>query len=130
MRKAAEVMREGEGFVEYTGEDEGYKKGKRRRNNLLLENVDQSFKKTKVLNLGTDGASRSFDTDCQPLRMVHHRNLVRINDTCSKLDFKALVLQFLSNGSLEGFQACRRWVCDANHTGLFDTVDCNLLKDE
>ncbi|KAL2553466.1 putative LRR receptor-like serine/threonine-protein kinase [Forsythia ovata] len=60
----------------------------------------------KVLNLQQRGASRSFLAECQALRNIRHRNLVRVINACSGSDFqgnefKALVYQFIPNGSLE-----------------------------
>ncbi|KAJ6854197.1 putative receptor-like protein kinase [Iris pallida] len=55
----------------------------------------------KVLNLEVEGASRSFDAECRTLGQVRHRNLVKIISTCSNLEFKALVLEFMPNQSLD-----------------------------
>ncbi|KAF3455318.1 hypothetical protein FNV43_RR05766 [Rhamnella rubrinervis] len=60
----------------------------------------------KVLNLQQIGASKSFITECNALRNIRHRNLVNILTCCSSTDynqneFKALVFEFMTNGSLE-----------------------------
>ncbi|XP_010257114.1 PREDICTED: probable LRR receptor-like serine/threonine-protein kinase At3g47570 [Nelumbo nucifera] len=55
----------------------------------------------KVFNMDQHGASKSFLAECEALRNVRHRNLVRIMSACSTNDFKALVLQLMSSGSLE-----------------------------
>uniref|UniRef100_A0A0D9X5S9 Receptor kinase-like protein Xa21 n=1 Tax=Leersia perrieri TaxID=77586 RepID=A0A0D9X5S9_9ORYZ len=60
----------------------------------------------KVLNLEQRGASRSFLTECDALRRIRHRKLVKVITVCSGLDqngdeFKALVLEFICNGSLD-----------------------------
>uniref|UniRef100_A0A0D9VDR4 Receptor kinase-like protein Xa21 n=1 Tax=Leersia perrieri TaxID=77586 RepID=A0A0D9VDR4_9ORYZ len=60
----------------------------------------------KVLNLQQSGASQSFIAECETLRCVRHRNLVKILTVCSSIDFqghdfKALVYEFLPNGNLD-----------------------------
>ncbi|KAJ9160278.1 hypothetical protein P3X46_025692 [Hevea brasiliensis] len=60
----------------------------------------------KVLNLQQHGASKSFIAECRALVNVRHRNLVKVLTYCSSIDFKgndfkALVLDFMANGSLE-----------------------------
>ncbi|GLU19224.1 hypothetical protein SLE2022_354850 [Rubroshorea leprosula] len=62
----------------------------------------------KVLNLQQKGASKSFMAECEALRNVRHRNLIKIMTVCSSIDFKgndfkAIVYEFMQNGSLEEF---------------------------
>ncbi|CAM0879507.1 unnamed protein product [Alopecurus aequalis] len=62
----------------------------------------------KVFNLQQSGSSRSFDLECEALRMVRHRSLIKIITCCSGVDpegqeFKALVFDLMPNGSLEGW---------------------------
>ncbi|TKY56854.1 LRR receptor serine/threonine-protein kinase [Spatholobus suberectus] len=60
----------------------------------------------KVLNLETCGASKSFTAECKALGKIKHRNLLNILTCCSSIDyngydFKAIVFDFMPNGSLE-----------------------------
>uniref|UniRef100_A0A6N2KQS8 non-specific serine/threonine protein kinase n=1 Tax=Salix viminalis TaxID=40686 RepID=A0A6N2KQS8_SALVM len=60
----------------------------------------------KVFKLRQRGASNTFMAEINALRNIRHRNLVRIVNSCSTIDFqgndfKALIFEFMSNGSLE-----------------------------
>ncbi|XVF82951.1 hypothetical protein PTKIN_Ptkin16aG0093200 [Pterospermum kingtungense] len=59
----------------------------------------------KVLKLLSHRAFRSFLAECGVSRNVRHRNLVKISTACFGVDyngndFKALVYEFMANGSL------------------------------
>ncbi|KAL4576164.1 hypothetical protein LXL04_012253 [Taraxacum kok-saghyz] len=63
----------------------------------------------KVLKLETQGALKSFMTECEALKNIRHRNLLRIITSCSSIDFqgndfKALIYEFMPNGNLD------RWI--------------------
>ncbi|CAN1187536.1 Probable LRR receptor-like serine/threonine-protein kinase At3g47570 [Linum perenne] len=60
----------------------------------------------KVFNLDRRGASKSFMAECEVLKNIRHKNLVKIVTVCSSVDhqgnnFKALIYELLVNGSLE-----------------------------
>ncbi|KAF7835976.1 putative LRR receptor-like serine/threonine-protein kinase [Senna tora] len=60
----------------------------------------------KIFNLQKKGAHKSFMSECNALKNIRHRNLVKILTCCSSIndeghDFKALVFEYMSNGSLE-----------------------------
>ncbi|XP_030924740.1 probable LRR receptor-like serine/threonine-protein kinase At3g47570 [Quercus lobata] len=60
----------------------------------------------KVLNLQQEGALKSFVNECNALRDIRHRNLLKIISVCSSVDhegndFKSLIFKFMCNGSLE-----------------------------
>uniref|UniRef100_A0A0D9YPA2 non-specific serine/threonine protein kinase n=1 Tax=Oryza glumipatula TaxID=40148 RepID=A0A0D9YPA2_9ORYZ len=71
-----------------------------------MTNNDQQVVAVKVLNLTQRGASQSFMAECETLRCVRHRNLVKILTVCSSIDFqgkefKAIVYEYLPNGNLD-----------------------------
>lgn len=55
----------------------------------------------KVFNLQSDRANKSFANESKILSTIRHRNLVRIISSCTNMEFKALILEFMPNGSLE-----------------------------
>ncbi|XP_048422174.1 probable LRR receptor-like serine/threonine-protein kinase At3g47570 [Pyrus x bretschneideri] len=71
----------------------------------LLDQVETTIA-IKVLNLARHGASKSFIAECEALKNIRHRNLVKVLSACSGFDyrgseFKALIYEFMVNGSLE-----------------------------
>ncbi|XP_055806712.1 probable LRR receptor-like serine/threonine-protein kinase At3g47570 [Solanum dulcamara] len=55
----------------------------------------------KVFDMEWQGGLRNFDSECEILSNVRHRNLVKIVSTCSNLDLIAIVLEYMPNGSLD-----------------------------
>ncbi|GAY33398.1 hypothetical protein CUMW_284130, partial [Citrus unshiu] len=73
---------------------------------VLNHDDHETLVAVKVLNLQHRGASKSFMSECQALRSIRHRNLVKIITSCASVDFQgndseALVYEFMVNGSLE-----------------------------
>ncbi|EOY05416.1 LRR receptor-like serine/threonine-protein kinase, putative [Theobroma cacao] len=69
-------------------------------------NTNNTTLAVKVLDLQQSKAIQSFLAECEALRNVRHRNLVKIITSCSSVDhkgdeFKALVMEFMPNGNLE-----------------------------
>ncbi|XP_055836321.1 probable LRR receptor-like serine/threonine-protein kinase At3g47570 [Solanum dulcamara] len=57
----------------------------------------------KVLNLENEQVCKRFDTECEVMRNVRHRNLVSVITTCSSDHIRAFVLQFMPNGNLDNW---------------------------
>ncbi|KAK4706867.1 hypothetical protein R3W88_033584 [Solanum pinnatisectum] len=63
--------------------------------------IDGTVLAAKVFNVQLEGAFKSFDTECEILRNLRHRNLTKVITSCANLDFKALVLEYMPNGTLD-----------------------------
>lgn len=60
----------------------------------------------KVMDLKQSKASKSFNAECEALKIVRHRNLIKVITSCSSIDhkgdeFKALIMQFMPNDNLD-----------------------------
>ncbi|KAK3411731.1 hypothetical protein EUGRSUZ_I00485, partial [Eucalyptus grandis] len=80
------------------------KSHKSRKINIVIDNG--TVVAVKVLHLVRRGALNSFIVECEALKNIKHRNLLKILTVCSSSDyqgndFKALVYKFMDNGSLE-----------------------------
>ncbi|PHT35572.1 hypothetical protein CQW23_23272 [Capsicum baccatum] len=63
--------------------------------------TDGTLVAAKVFNVELEGAFKSFDTECEVLRNLRHRNLTKVITSCSNPDFKAVILDYMTNGTLE-----------------------------
>jgi len=71
---------------------------------LLL--TEKKVVAVKVLNMQRRGAMKSFMAECESLKDIRHRNLVKLLTACSSIDFqgnefRALIYEFMPNGSLD-----------------------------
>ncbi|XP_066338059.1 probable LRR receptor-like serine/threonine-protein kinase At3g47570 [Miscanthus floridulus] len=99
---------------------------------LLLKNMMTTVA-VKVFDLQQPGSSKSFISECEALTKIRHRNLISIITCCSSSDstqndFKALVFEFMPNGSLH------RWLHLDEHRsqqwhGLTLTQRLNIAVD-
>ncbi|EEF28405.1 serine-threonine protein kinase, plant-type, putative, partial [Ricinus communis] len=81
----------------------------------------------KVFNLMRHGAFKSFIAECEALRNIRHRNLVKVLTACSSVDyqgneFKALVYEFMVNGSLE------EWLHPPDEAKAIPRNNLNILQ--
>ncbi|KAL6847919.1 hypothetical protein ACP4OV_022047 [Aristida adscensionis] len=69
---------------------------------------DRTIVAVKVFKLEQSGSSKSFMAECEALRMLRHHCLIKVITCCSSIDhqgqeFKALIFEFMPNGSLNGW---------------------------
>ncbi|XP_042035080.1 probable LRR receptor-like serine/threonine-protein kinase At3g47570 [Salvia splendens] len=78
----------------------------------MNDDDEQTDVAVKVLNLNVRGACQSLSlSECNALRGIRHRNLLKIVSVCDSTDFqgndfKALVYEFMAHGSLENWLHC------------------------
>ncbi|CAN6806554.1 unnamed protein product [Brassica oleracea] len=68
--------------------------------------AENKFVAVKVLNMQSRGAMRSFMAECESLKDIRHRNLVKLLTACSSIDFqgnefRALIYEYMPKGSLD-----------------------------
>ncbi|CAI9771392.1 unnamed protein product [Fraxinus pennsylvanica] len=81
----------------------------------------------KVFNLDLECANKSFDTECEILCNIRHRNLVKVISSCSNLDLKALVLEYMPNGNLTKWLFSRNYFLNiARRLEILIDVACAL----
>ncbi|GJS42035.1 kinase-like domain-containing protein [Tanacetum coccineum] len=95
----------------------------------ILDYDDDKFVAVKVLHLQNRGAHKSFQAECEAWRNIRHRNLLKILTSCSSVDFqgndfKALVYEFMPNGSVHDWLHSRAYTSKLN---LLQRI--NILKD-
>ncbi|EOY27942.1 Leucine-rich repeat protein kinase family protein [Theobroma cacao] len=72
----------------------------------------------KVFNMHSEDGFKSFDVECEAMRNIFHRNLVKVFSSCSNVDFRALMFEFMPNGNLE------KWLYSYNYfLNLLQRID-------
>ncbi|XP_060676185.1 probable LRR receptor-like serine/threonine-protein kinase At3g47570 [Ziziphus jujuba] len=100
----------------------------------ILNQLEAKVVAVKVLKLEASRASKSFVAECKALKRIKHRNLVKIITACSSIDFrgndfKALVYEFMVNGSLEEWLHPNHGAKseqEHKHLSLIDRVNISL----
>ncbi|KAJ1288816.1 hypothetical protein BS78_02G117200 [Paspalum vaginatum] len=86
----------------------------------------------KVLDLCKMGAPKSWFAECETLKNVRHRNLIKLVTVCASTDFagndfRALIYELMSNGSLEDW--IHRHRQHEDRTGLHADEVLNIAID-
>ncbi|KAL8508493.1 hypothetical protein ACS0TY_018936 [Phlomoides rotata] len=69
--------------------------------------TDGSFVAVKVFDMELEGAFKSFYTECELLCSLRHRNLTKVVSSCSNVDFRALILEYMAEYGVEGIVSTR-----------------------
>ncbi|KAE8704151.1 two-pore potassium channel 1-like [Hibiscus syriacus] len=82
----------------------------------------------KVLDIGRIGSWKSFRAECEALRNVRHRNLVKLITSCSgvhnkNVEFLALVYEYLANGSVEDWLKGNRRNADGRGLNIMERLN-------
>ena len=95
----------------------------------LTSGVNSATVAMKVLDLRQKGQTQGFFAECDALRRIQHRKLVKVVTVCDSLDyygneFKAIVLEFISNRSLD------TWLKTGNKVGTLSLIQrLNIILD-
>ncbi|PWA72124.1 protein kinase-like domain-containing protein [Artemisia annua] len=95
----------------------------------ILDSDDEKSVAIKVLHLQNRGARKSFVAECEAWRNIRHRNLLKIITSCSSTDFqgndfKALVYEFMPNGSVHD------WLHSSAYTSKLNLLQrIHILRD-
>ncbi|GJZ02843.1 kinase-like domain-containing protein [Tanacetum coccineum] len=95
----------------------------------ILDSDDHEFVAVKVLHLQNRGARKSFLAECEAWRNIRHHNLLKIITSCSSVDFqgndfKALVYEFMPNGSVHD------WLHSSANTSKLNLLQrINILRE-
>ncbi|KAK1661627.1 hypothetical protein QYE76_049786 [Lolium multiflorum] len=86
----------------------------------ILANEERTLA-VKVFNLGQSRYSKSFEAECEAMRRIRHRYLIKIITSCSSVnhqgqEFKAMVFEFMPNGNLDGWIHPKYQEPSANNT--------------
>ncbi|GJZ90088.1 kinase-like domain-containing protein [Tanacetum coccineum] len=96
---------------------------------VILDSYDDKLVAVKVLHLQNRGAHKSFLAECEAWRNIRHRNMLKIITSCSSTDFqgndfKALVYEFMPNGSVHD------WLHSSANTSKLNLLQrINILVD-